>query len=109
MPKSKPKYYSVCNISDRGNRHDGDHYMYLCRVIIRDPYIAVNPMTEFGRPPCIQDGCKNEKCTKSHEFHDSVIGISAKGGAPRLLYREFIVYDLAQCYPEFLIKYERVA
>jgi hypothetical protein len=71
-------------------------------------YVCTKPVM-LVKPPCTFPGCNSDKCTDAGhrgEFFDSVIGTHRSNGE-RLIFREFIVYDSSQCYPEFLIEYER--
>ena len=109
-------------MSDRPDaRHDGDHYMFVVRVLLGQPYVARKPH-KYQRPPCTAQ-C-DDTCTHS-DFYDSVIGThkdmaksggyvmvgghpaSAGPGTRPLLFREFVIFDKSQCYPEFLVTYER--
>ena len=47
--------------------------------------------------------------TRAHLICKSTLAVCVLLQAPtrRLLFREFIVYDHAKCYPEFLIEYQR--
>jgi len=61
--------------------------------------------TSFQRPPCKK--CKNDKCCNSSHnvggqgFFDSVV-VDGQWN-----FREFIVYNSSQCYPEYIITYKR--
>jgi len=72
--------------------------MILSRVCMGKFYETSSSMTSLRRPPCIE----GHEGTCSHERCDSVL----YDGTGRN-YREFIVYDRNQCYPEFVIEYER--
>ena len=90
---------------DRKNRTDGDHYMFVARVLLGNSYICGTP-TKYQRPPCTAPGCHKEDCNDHYQRFDSVIGTGRNDGS-RLLFREFVVYDKAACYPEFLVTYVR--
>lgn len=77
--------------------------MLLCRVLLGSPFVCRSPK-DFIRPPC--KTCGDDKCKEHSEFHDSVIGLN-RTSSQALLFREFVVYDRAQCYPEYLIHYIR--
>mmetsp|Transcript_95568 Transcript_95568/g.308277 ORF Transcript_95568/g.308277 Transcript_95568/m.308277 type:complete len:273 (-) Transcript_95568:225-1043(-) len=77
--------------------------LFLCRAALGRPHVALdgNPgLRELRRPPCVRGHSDEFKC--DHERLDSVV--FAK---PRK-YREFVLYDGDQVFPEFLVEYERV-
>ncbi|XP_062597376.1 uncharacterized protein LOC134258807 isoform X2 [Saccostrea cucullata] len=67
--------------------------MFLVRVLLGKIYVAISPH-KYKLPPCmtcLTDGCIN----KQHEHFDSVVAdIHGK------IFREVIVYNSHQCYPE---------
>jgi hypothetical protein len=76
--------------------------MFLTRMCMGDICIVDKPLS-MKRPPCksclstiCDTGCRNTK------LFDSVL---VDG---QWLFREMIVYDHSQCYPEYLISYQRV-
>jgi hypothetical protein len=77
-------------------------FMFLSRVALGRPHMrpAGQHLNNQRRPPCLQSGHMN--CT--HERADSVICV----GSARFGYREFMVYDRSQAYPELLIEFRRV-
>lgn len=77
--------------------------MLLCRVLLGNVHICLNPQ-DFSRPPCMT--CNDDKCKQHYRFHDSVIGVN-RTPAQRLNFREFVIYDRVQCYPEYIIHYTR--
>jgi hypothetical protein len=84
-------------------------YMYVTRVLLGHAYICTTPK-EFKRPPCTASGCNSDLCKNTGHLgsvHDSVIGVARNDGT-RLLFREFIIYEPAQSYPEFRVEYERL-
>jgi len=71
--------------------------MFLCRVAMgQQIHYANGHASRMRRPPEVPNG--------NGRAYDSVIGQS---NASSSSYREFIVYDGNQCYPEFLVKYKR--
>ena len=68
--------------------------MFLSRVTLGSPLITQSSHNNLRRPPERKD---------KHCLYDSLLG-----KMPTHHYREFIVYDKSQCYPEFLIEYKRV-
>ncbi|XP_045203465.2 uncharacterized protein LOC123556644 isoform X2 [Mercenaria mercenaria] len=81
--------------------------MFLIRMVLGNSYLCSdqNPH-KYRRPPCTscyKDDCKDTKHARHKYGHmfDSVVGDNGK------LFREFVVYDSALCYPEYLITYER--
>lgn len=75
--------------------------MFLCRVSLGTPWIrlaATDKDKPLRRPPDRDNG----------QLYDSVLGESrAWDPAAALDFREYIVYDRRQCYPEYLIRYVR--
>jgi len=83
--------------------------MLLCRVILGDTHICLkydenkykgDPRNPVRRPPAKTEG--------GLDLYDSILGESKKNGADLLKYREFIVYDRRQVYPEYIVYYKRV-
>mmetsp|Transcript_31851 Transcript_31851/g.101631 ORF Transcript_31851/g.101631 Transcript_31851/m.101631 type:complete len:1006 (-) Transcript_31851:99-3116(-) len=74
--------------------------MFLVRAVLGMPYEAEHPMPNTRLPPASADS----------RPHDSVIGVTRSTHPSAFLhkYREFIVYDRRQTYPEFLIEFRRV-
>lgn len=74
--------------------------MFLARVCLGHAFVTSLPggHPKLRRPPCIQ-GHSTEPC--EHTRHDSVFANVAHR------FHELVVYDRSQCYPEFLIEYER--
>ncbi|WAQ97955.1 PAR14-like protein, partial [Mya arenaria] len=88
------------DISTRTGGAGNEKKMFLMRVILGKSYLCTDPNPhKYKRPPCTQ--CYKDDC-KIHDsnFH-SVVGDNNK------LFREFVVYEGVQCYPEYLITYER--
>ena len=77
--------------------------MLLCRVLLGHVHLCKTPQP-FQRPPCIT--CLQEKCVQHDAFYDSVLGVNRTNGQ-RLLFREFVVFEKAQLYPEFIVYYTR--
>jgi len=82
-------------------------YMFVVRVILGQVFICQKP-TPFKKPPCTGQSCHKDNCTdQSHQpFFHSVLG-THKDSNTRLIFREFIIYERSQAYPEFLVEYER--
>ena len=73
--------------------------MLLVRACLGEMYVESNPR-QYKRAPC--KTCEQDKCTCTEsEFYDSVV---ADGDWN---FREFILYEKTQSYPEYLITYER--
>ena len=77
-----------------------DRQMFLVRMILGDSYLNTNLISQkFRRPPCANMKHLRDDCTTySHGSFDSVIGQSRT-------FREFVVYEKDQSYPEYLITY----
>ncbi|KAF0978430.1 hypothetical protein FDP41_002250 [Naegleria fowleri] len=100
---SKSDQYCTPELSetsrDSSNPKDHLYCMFLSRVVLGRQVHHVPHGQSLGnsrRPPDIPN-------TNGRPY-DSVIG---KSNASSNAYTEFIVYDRTQCYPEFLIKYQR--
>jgi hypothetical protein len=90
-------FADMCSKSDqyctpRAGRY---FYLFLSRVMLGVPYGTTSAMPLTRRPP-VMAGVQGRP-------HDSIT--YTPGGVNR--YREFIVYDKAQTYPEYLVEYER--
>ena len=83
----KADQYSTPNSSN-------SFFIFLSRVTLGSPFIAQSSHNDLRRPP----ERKDKKC-----LYDSLLG-----KMPGYRYREFVVYDKSQCYPEFLIEYKRL-
>src|SRR5690554_5341375 len=84
---SKADQYATPNSSN-------SFFMFLSRVTLGSPFHTQTAHKNHRRPPERQD----KNC-----LFDSLVG-----KLPSMRYREFIVYDRSQCYPEFLIEYKRM-
>ncbi|CAC5370449.1 unnamed protein product [Mytilus coruscus] len=82
------------------NRQSHDRKMLLMRLLLGDMYVTGKP-EKFVTPPCAS--CLKTDCVKGH--HTSFDSVVADG---KWMFREFIVYRSEQCYPEYLITYDRV-
>jgi hypothetical protein len=89
----------------------GSCFMFVVRAAIGTPHRTLEDMNDLRRPPCLQGHTeiKGQYCI-DHPRADSVFAptTSTHPGACLKRYREFIVYDGAQSYPEFLIEFKRV-
>ncbi|CAG2189265.1 PARP10_14_15 [Mytilus edulis] len=87
---------------DRANRDMSPKSMFLTRMCMGEICVVDKPL-RMQRPPC--RSCLSLRCKKecrNTKLFDSVL---VDG---QWIFREMVVYDHAQCYPEFLIKYQRV-
>ena len=88
--------------------------MFVVRVLLGNAFICDQPQ-QWRRPPCISPGCLKDDCVDASHggIYDSVIGTHrvdpSTGQQVALFFREFVVYEKAQCYPEYLVEYERQA
>ncbi|EFC39622.1 TCCD-inducible-PARP-like domain-containing protein [Naegleria gruberi] len=92
-------FAEYCSKSDQYCTPDrnNEYSLFLCRVLLgRQIYYTPKRMTNERRPPEING--------TNRRVFDSVIGNS---NASNSAYRELIVYDRYQCYPEYIIKYKR--
>ncbi|KAL4231007.1 Appr-1'-p processing enzyme [Mactra antiquata] len=82
------------------HRTNDEKQMFLIRMCLGRICVEKNART-LARAPCMQ--CKEDKCScLNNEFYDSVVADGSWN------FREFIVYDRTQVYPEYLITYIRV-
>jgi hypothetical protein len=72
---------------------DGRFYLFLSRVCMGTFYSTDKPQVKIRRPP---------------ERNNSILFDSLVGQMPGKHYREFVIYDRNQCYPEYLIEFKRV-
>jgi hypothetical protein len=96
---------SRCRCKDQENL---EFSIILYRTVLGDVHIAKQydkkkyrgNTNRVRRPP-----------NKTHSIHlyDSVMGESIQHGGSSLNYREFILYESGQAYPEYMIKYKRSA
>ncbi|CAG5131329.1 unnamed protein product [Candidula unifasciata] len=90
---------------DRDDRdpHGTELTLLLCKVLMGNAFMCGKYDAEkWKQPPCMK--CGRSKCRHGWQHrYDSVLG-SGHG----MLFREFVVYDGRQCFPEFIIKYERL-
>ncbi|CAG5122479.1 unnamed protein product, partial [Candidula unifasciata] len=95
-----PKAIAANGIDPRVSNEAG---MFGKGIYTAEAFTKADQYTEsvkLTRPPCIQ--CSSDKCSCSNqELYDSVMGDG------RWIFREFVVYDQNQCYPEYLISYQR--
>lgn len=89
---------SACNCT---GVNDVERVMFLCRVCVGTPHIrleATDKDKPLRRPPDRED---------TGIPFDSVLGESAQWNkSAKLAFREFIVYDRRQCYPEYIITFK---
>lgn len=100
------EYISTLNFTltdAKTNRTPGVKKMLLMRMLLGKSYVCLDPNPrKYRRPPCTSSGCRRDDCVDMHDRFDSVVGDG------QWLFREFVVYAVDQCYPEFIISYERV-
>ncbi|KAL5012884.1 hypothetical protein ScPMuIL_011435 [Solemya velum] len=86
----------------KGQRSDSEKKMILARVCMGEMYVTATPKV-FKRAPCAVKTCGKDVCSHCEQDHfDSVVGDG------QWIFREFIVYERHQSYPEYLITYVRV-
>ena len=81
---------------------DGLCDMFICRVLMGNPHMRKTRTTEeeqaARRPPCVEG---HNSCKEGHESTDSIL--ASLPNKPR----EFVVYDRARVYPEYLVRIKR--
>ncbi|KAL3880954.1 hypothetical protein ACJMK2_033156 [Sinanodonta woodiana] len=75
----------------------GEKKMLLVRACLGEIYIHNGGTYQFKRAPC--KTCQKDRCSCGKPLFDSIV---AEGALP---YREFIIHDRCQVYPEYLITY----
>jgi hypothetical protein len=97
-------YESGCSCQNQGEL---EFSIILYRAALGDIHVAMqydqkmycgNGKHRVRRPPYKK---------ASSDLYDSVMGESKKHGGNILNYREFILYESAQAYPEYVIKFKR--
>ncbi|KAK3577718.1 hypothetical protein CHS0354_002931 [Potamilus streckersoni] len=75
--------------------------MFLMRMVLGNMFVCTDPNPhKYRKEPCRT--CYRDDCTMhTMGSFDSVVGDMGK------LFREFVVYDKNQCYPEYIITYRR--
>lgn len=84
---------------------DGTRRCIISRVQLGCSAELNGELEHIRRAPCNVAGCKNSRCC--HIRLQSVVGKKAKTGADR--FRDFVIYDGAQAYPELVVRYKVVA
>ncbi|XP_052277425.1 uncharacterized protein LOC127876354 isoform X2 [Dreissena polymorpha] len=84
----------------KGMRSLTDRKMLLVRTCLGEPFVTSSAKS-YARPPC--KSCLEDKChCSNNQFYDSVIGDGSWN------FREFIVYNMTDVYPEYIVTYNRV-
>jgi len=90
---------------DRRARNGTSLYIFLARVVLGRVYVCQSAK-QYKRAPC---SCNDDKCKdtshRASAYH-SVLG-THKDPSTRLKFREFVVYEKSNSFPEFLIEYVR--
>ncbi|CAF1099551.1 unnamed protein product [Rotaria sordida] len=96
-----------CNCA---NQQDIEFAIVLYRAALGDVHVAMKYDKEkYRRGPNGQRVRRPPKKTNDKDLYDSVMGESMENGSDRLKYREFILYDSGQAYPEYVIYFRRSA
>ncbi|XP_052283056.1 protein mono-ADP-ribosyltransferase PARP15-like isoform X2 [Dreissena polymorpha] len=74
--------------------------MFLVRACLGN-ICRVTDCRRIRRPPCTDFSCNNHECQHVIRY-DSVVS------EEQFIFREFVVYDGSQVYPEYVINYDRV-
>ena len=103
--KKKSKRFFLFSLDPPNQRSKSNRKMFLMRMVLGESFLCTaRDPHKYRRPPCANTKHLRDDCLEtSHGSFDSVIG-----QAKRLLFREFVVYESDQCYPEYLISYDRV-
>lgn len=84
---------------EREERQTTGLQMFLIRACL-GKICLMNDVKKLRRPPCCE-GCLDDSCDHDNRY-DSVVGEG------QYIFREFLVYDSHQVYPEYVISYDRV-
>lgn len=72
--------------------------VHIVKQYRKEIYRGIDKQHPVRRPPSKEN---------SNELYDSVMGECKNYGGDRLNYREFVLYDADQAYPEYVIQYKR--
>ncbi|KAH3835074.1 hypothetical protein DPMN_108413 [Dreissena polymorpha] len=84
----------------RNSRQTTGLTLFLVRACLGN-ICRVTKCRQMRRPPCTDSTCSVDECTHV-ERYDSVVE------EEQYIFREFVVYDRTQVYPEYVITYDRV-
>lgn len=85
---------------DKGKRQTKGLQMLLVRLLIGNAFVT-GDKKNYRHPPC--SVCKTTDCVSGeHAEYDSIV---VEGS---WLFREFVVYETNNCYPEYIITYDRL-
>jgi hypothetical protein len=78
-------------------------------VVLGHPFVTQKRHTKIRRPPTVK-GEFDSWPPSTDPRCDSLLATTADQFPSSFLkkFREFVVYEHSQCYPEYLIEYERV-
>ncbi|CAF2977014.1 unnamed protein product, partial [Rotaria sp. Silwood2] len=99
-------YESGCSCT---KQEDLEFSIILYRAVLGDLHIAKKYKKETYRGKDKHRVCRPPYKPNSCNLYDSVMGESKKYGGDKLEYREFILYESAQAYTEYVIKFKRSA
>ncbi|CAF5130354.1 unnamed protein product, partial [Rotaria sp. Silwood1] len=89
-------------------QEDFQYLIILYRTLLGDVHIVKEYKSEIYRGTDVHHPVRRPPQRKnSEELYDSVMGECRKYGGDRLNYREFVVYDAGQAYPEYVIQFKR--
>ncbi|XP_064618024.1 uncharacterized protein LOC135482115 isoform X2 [Liolophura sinensis] len=78
-----------------GGGGGGKTCMFVVRAVLGNCF-KTNNQGNYVRPPCMVSSCNDQiNCLQHGDRYDTVVGSAG--------FREFVIYDSAQCYPEYLI------
>jgi len=81
--------------------------LLIARVTLGDAHICESYDASVYRGPRERPRRCPPLNPESGHRHDSIVGESVANGGP-CLFREIVVFDRFQCYPEFIVHYKRV-
>ena len=92
-------FTTYCLTDPWNSRTKKDLHMFLVRACLGRMY-KTDECKRRKRPPCRERDCGNDECAHEDRYHSIV-------EERKFIFREFIVYEGCQAYPEYLITYDR--
>ena len=78
--------------------------LIVARVVLGTPHVTKVPLNGVRRPPTLSGAFDGGTRPPTAERRCDSVVFDGTGKN----YREFVVFDRNQCYPEFVVEYERI-
>lgn len=85
-----------------------EHVMLVARVTLGDAHVCTEYDADAYRGPPGRPRRRPPVSTATGFVHNSIVCERIADGGSHLRFRELVVYDRFQCYPEYIIHYKRV-